>query len=188
MSTLPAFAAVLIILAVVLCAASLATRESWAKALFVLALILLAWTVVDGQEPLPPPVPPPPGQPCAENPAAYCTPVTMTIEGALRSFTAQDLGGRPPESITETAVCTGRWTKGALRYYVDGTAPSALVGTLVPYPVQVREEQGQPATDPENTLEDSGTVIRLYNRAQIVNFKAVWANWGGAEIAWECQL
>ena len=94
--TLPAFAAVLVILAAVLCAASLAIRESWAKALFVLALILLAWTVVDGQEvpPMPTPMPPPPGQPCMENPAAYCTPVTMAIEGDLRSFTAQDFGGR----------------------------------------------------------------------------------------------
>lgn len=204
---IPAWVAVLVILATVLCAASLAVRESWAKALFVVALILLAWTVVDGQQPppcvapapgeptpvecQPPPMPPPNTVPCTENQAESCLLVTMTIEGHTpRMFTALDFNGTDPTTIDETAVCTGRITRGAFRYYATGTTPSALVGVPVPYPPELRTPDGDinHPGDPEGTLEESGDHIRLYNRALIVGFKAMWADWAGAELSWECQL
>jgi hypothetical protein len=137
----------------------------------------------------PPPTQPAGTVPCTENPAESCVPVQMVIDGAGRAFTAADFGGTPLDMLSEAAVCTGRVTRGTFRYFYNGTAPSALVGILVPYPAQARDEQGQivPPLDPEHTLEESGTVVRLYNRGHIVGFKAVWADWGGAEIAWECQ-
>ncbi len=140
-------------------------------------------------EPGPQPPPPLPSSPCSANPAASCVVVPMVIEGHVsRTFTAADFYGQPLERLSENAVCTGSWQRGALRYFYDGTAPTSLVGIPVPYPPDLRtaDELVIPG-DPAHTLEDNGTTIRLYNREQILGFKAVWANWGGAEITWECQ-
>lgn len=118
--------------------------------------------------------------PCESNNAETCTVLTMKVEGGTRSFTSADFGGKEPKAIDEFSVCHGRMSKGSIRYYASGTAPSSLVGTLVP------------ATDPEvedpsGTLEP-GNLINLWNRTLILNFKATQSNWGGAEIVWECKL
>lgn len=138
------------------------------------------------QDPPPPPPPPPAPAPCTVNPAAPCTSFAMVIEGwAPRAITAEDLGGRDPATIPEGAVCLGRLSIGRLRYFTDGTAPSALVGTIAPVPAGA---EPQAATDPHGTLEESGEAILLYNRDLILGFKATPADWSLAELSWECTL
>lgn len=146
-----------------------------------LALLLQAPPPFTGEPP--PPPPPPPTSPCTMNPAESCTFINMNINGSNRMFTETDLG-RPVNSIDESTVCYGRLSRGVFRYYVNGTAPSSLVGTLVPSPIPL---EGDMPNDPSGTLQE-GNVIQLFNREQIMNFKATQANWDGADLTWECQL
>jgi hypothetical protein len=148
----------------------------------------LAWTQ-DPDAPVPPPhehPPQTPQAPCTSNPAAQCVVFTMVIDNGTRAFTAADLGGREPATLDESTTCVGRWASGTLRYFADATAPSALVGTLVPG--AERDADGNVLTDPEHTLEDSGLAILLYNRTQVLGFKATAANTAPAELGWECAL
>ncbi len=120
---------------------------------------------------------PTPLPPCQSNPSATCHVFSMTIDGGIRMFTTEDLG-KNPNSIDMYSVCYGRLSKGSLRFYSNGTAPSSLVGILMP------------ALDPsvhEETLEPDNTIV-LYDRNLIMNFKATQANWGGAELSWECTI
>ncbi len=102
----------------------------------------------------------------------------MKIDGLSRVFTKDDLLV-DPKTIDSGALCQGRLLKGSFRYFVNGTAPSSMVGTLVP-PVN-------PDSDPTGTLEGDDYIL-LYNKDLILGFKATQSNWGGAEIAWECKL
>ena len=117
---------------------------------------------------------------CETNTAETCIAITMKVDGSTRSFTAQDFGGKDPKAIDEFSVCHGRMSKGSIRYFANGTAPSSLVGTVVP---AVDPE----VEDPNGTLEPDN-LINLYNRELITKFKSTQANWGGAEIVWECKL
>lgn len=115
--------------------------------------------------------------PCQSNPAAMCHVFTMTVTGTTRMFTAEDLG-KNPKAIDMNSVCYGKLSKGSLRFFSDGTAPSSLVGILMPA-VDPSEQVG--ALEPDNT-------IVLYDRIMINNFKATQANWGEAELSWECTI
>lgn len=129
---------------------------------------------------------PPPQNPCMVNPSAPCIIFTMMIDGYTRAFTEIDFG-RPPDTIQEYAVCQGRLTKGSLRYFVNKTAPSSLVGTVVPAIYDTDPDNGQTVQDTTGTLE-ADSLINLHNRELITGFKATQANWGGAELSWECSL
>ena len=139
--------------------------------------------VVFGQAPPPPPPPPPPLIPCT-NPMGPegCRMVGIPMIGIgqmPRWFTASELGG----PVQEDAQCQGRLIAGAIRYFVNGTAPSAVVGTLVPPAPETREED----RDPTGTLE-AGDVIVLWSRDLILGFKTVSANSALAELSWDCAL
>jgi hypothetical protein len=147
-----------------------------------------AWTQ-EPDAPVPPDhnhPPQTPQAPCTSNPTAACVVFTMVIDNTTRWFTAEDLGGREPATLDESLTCVGHWTSGSLRYFTNGTAPSSLVGTLVPG--AERDADGNVLTDPEHTLEDSGLAILLYNRSQLLGFKATAANSNPAELGWECAL
>jgi len=135
-------------------------------------MILLASLVVLLQN-----VAPTPPSPCSQSPNLMCHVFTMTIKGETRMFTNADLG-KSPSQIDMNAVCYGKLSKGSLRFFSDGTAPSSLVGILLPA-LDPSEQVG--ALEPDNT-------IVLYDRIMINNFKATQANWGGAELSWECTI
>lgn len=136
--------------------------------------------VAVGQPPLPSPAP------CSANSAAQCHVFTMLVDTGLRMFTADDFAGRALETLDGNLTCLGRVQAGRLRYFVDGTAPSALVGIYVPVRPEVVEADN--ATDPEGTREDSGDAVLLTNRDQVLRFKATAADWAGGELTWECAL
>lgn len=119
--------------------------------------------------------------PCETSNSEMCMNLSMVVDGGTRAFTTQDFG-KDPKTIDEFAVCHGRLARGTLRYFINGTAPSSLVGTLVPTDLPETE-----LSDPSGTLEPGG-LINLYNRQLITGFKATQANWSGAEIIWECKL
>jgi len=148
----------------------------------VLALALLAYYVAPGVygQTL---------QPCTSNPAEPCHVIPMTITREPRAFTPADFNGQPLAQLDEHIVCAGRLSRGRYRYFVDGTAPSALIGTLVPSSLGtfIPQNPDDPTLDPSGTLED-GDIIMLYNRALVLGFKAVQADSGGAELVWECNL
>lgn len=165
------------------------------RTVLVLLLLLLMWAVVYGQQPPgPPPDPfcgtPPPGLPPSCVPAApepmhpsctdHCITRVLRYTRAPRSFTAEDFG-QPLDTLGDHVWCEGQLaTAGTLRYFTDGSAPSATVGILVPW------APPQPA-DPAQTLED-GHVVVLYNRSLVLGFKAVAATGAFVEMAWTCQL
>lgn len=117
---------------------------------------------------------------CETNTAETCIAITMKVEGGTRSFTSADFGGKDPKAIDEFSVCHGRMSRGSIRYFANGTAPSSLVGTVVP-------ALDDTLQDPNGTLEP-GDLINLWNRDLITKFKSTQANWGGAEIVWECKI
>lgn len=121
-------------------------------------------------------------QPCSSNPDETCINIDMSIDGSSRVFTSNDLG-KNPKSININATCQGHINKGSLRYFTNGTAPSSLVGILVPAinPNEVDKN------DTSGTLENGDTIV-LYNKELILGFKATQSNWGGAELSWECKL
>ncbi len=85
------------------------------------------------------------------------------------------------KNANDQAICQGKLVQGSLRYFINGTAPSSLVGTLVPQiPGRIIDSTG--------TLEETGDIILLYSKKDILGFKATQANWGGAELSWECSL
>lgn len=115
-----------------------------------------------------------------------CLHFSMTLTRAARAITEMDLQ-RPFSELESQSICQGRLARGTLRYFTNGTAPSALIGILVPLPEHLN---GEP--DYRDPLDVSGTqegdVINLYSKELIMGFKATEANSGGAEISWECAL
>jgi hypothetical protein len=161
------------------------------RVVLVVALLLLAWTVVYGQAPpvmlSPGPTPDPPIPDDNRHPMCVvekpCVTISMRINRVPRYFTDADLG-MPRNKIDTLAWCEGHLsTAGTMRYFADGRAPSAVIGTLVP-PVPNTPPQ---STDPQGTLEE-GSAIVLYNRDLVLGFKAVAATGSFIELAWTCQL
>jgi hypothetical protein len=143
-------------------------------------ILTLLSLLLQGPQPVStPPIPEyyPAMAPCETAPAEMCINITMVVGEGARAFTEKDFG-RDPATIAEYAVCHGRMGRGSIRYFDDGTAPSSVVGKLVPA-LEDEEVNG--------TLEPGG-LINLHNRNLILGFKATQSNWGGAEIVWECKL
>ena len=129
---------------------------------------------------------------CTDNAAALCISFEMTVTYPLpRSITANDVGagGSPVSPIPLpdwVEHCIGRLSGGTYRYFTNGTAPSATVGTLVPTPPQVLA-LGEPSLhDSTGTLEDDGSTVLLYSRELVLGFKAMEVHGGKAVIYWEC--
>lgn len=113
---------------------------------------------------------------CSFDPGRMCTYHQMIIKEGPSAFIGPEF-----KSAQDQAMCQGKLVSGSLRYMINGTAPSSLVGTVVPQiPNQIN--------DPTGTLELEGNVILLTNKKDILGFKATQANWGGAELSWECSL
>lgn len=108
--------------------------------------------------------------------------VPMIVGQMPRAFTVAEIG--EPGTLDGSSTCQGRLIRGAIRYFVNGTAPSAVVGTLVPPAPGTPEE----LRDPTGTLELDGEVILLYSDDLILGFKTIAATQGEAEISWDCQL
>lgn len=125
---------------------------------------------------------------CTDDHSKLCISFEMTVTyPAPRAITAADVGvgglsisSQPLPDWVEH--CVGRLSSGSYRYYVDGTAPSATMGTLVPQPTNA-----DPMHDPTNTLEDNGSTVLLYNRQLVLGWKAMEAHGYTAVIYWECQ-
>lgn len=130
------------------------------------------------------PTPPPAPTPCFDQTGSGCRMVYVPmIVGQLpRAFTAEELGDL--STLDGSSTCQGRLIRGSIRYFVNGTAPSAVVGTLVPPAPGTAEE----LRDPTGTLELEGDVIILYAGELIRGFKTIAATQGEAEISWDCQL
>lgn len=132
---------------------------------------------------------------CTDDHSKLCISFEMTVTYPNpRAFTSSDFGagyndilGKPiPEWVDH---CVGRLSSGSYRYYVNGTAPSATTGTLVPIPQQVldlSDTRGQ-HHDTTGTLEDDGSTVLLYNRQLVEGFKAMEVHGYKAVIYWECQ-
>lgn len=154
--------------------------------LSLLSLLALLSTPAFGQTqtpPSPPPLPPP-LVPCMNNSGEGCRMiyVAMIINHLVpRAFTIAELGGTPPR---DGSICQGRLMRGSIRYFVNGTAPSAMIGTLVPPAPETPEDQ----RDPTGTLELDGDVILLYDAGLIAGFKAIAATTEESEVSWDCQL
>lgn len=132
--------------------------------------------------------------PCTDNNGALCVSFEMTVTYPMpRSITGTDMGlggsAIAPAPLPDWAeFCTGRLSEGTYRYFTNGTAPSATIGTLVPIPPQVLElglNRGR-EHDSTGTLEDDGSTVLLYNREQVLGFKAMEVHGGKAVIYWEC--
>lgn len=150
----------------------------------ILGALLLSASFAIGQQPPPPSIPPTP-VPCANGvDGCRMISVVMIVDGPLpRAFTELELG-IPFAKLTASSQCQGRLARGSLRYFVNKTAPSATVGTLVPPAPETRDED----RDPTGTLEEDGTVILLYSGDLIAGFKAIAATTTTAELTWDCQL
>ena len=139
------------------------------------------------------PYPLPPCAPTDPMPVG-CTPQTgdfnasfiMIVSPTLpRYFTNQDLS-RDLAALTRIE-CYGTLekTKGAVRYFVDGTAPTATVGTVVPPITDPTWPSSLPLPSPSNTL-DGPYRFFLYTPALVRGFKVI-ATYSEAEIRWNCQ-
>jgi len=116
---------------------------------------------------------------CSFDPGKMCESFQMIVKEGSSAFIEEKF-----LKANDAAMCSGKLVSGSLRYMVDKTAPSSVVGTLFPQTVM----PGSSPVDPTGTLEEDGQTILLYSKDQILGFKATQANWAGAELSWECSL
>jgi hypothetical protein len=132
---------------------------------------------------MPPPNTPPTGFawgfPCSFDMSQMCEVFEMVVNEKPSAFIDDKF-----KKAKDNAMCMGKPVSGLIRYLVNGTSPSSLVGTLFPQEVRVTEEKN----DSTGTLEDGGAAIFLTDKKYILGFKATQANWGGGVLTWECSL
>lgn len=107
-------------------------------------------------------------------PDETCLRFTTNI-GITTFFFTREQFGKDIRQINEFSNCEGTLTKGSIRYYTNGTAPSSVVGTLY---TLVKSPIGPPPP----------YYIELHGRDLIRGFKATAANGGGGVLSWECNM